>query len=647
MSRATGGNPGGGAPGEDFFALNLAALRLRHPAVDEASLRGGPAELEILPTPAGAPTGRLGAVYLHSRYDPVREAQRLVREGMPPAVSLGLFYGFGLGYLVESFVQAHPHTPVAVVEPEPGLFGRALAARDLRALLARPEIHWLLGGRPEQALLELEKLPLGAVQVVRLRPVYDRHAAFYEALDGLLQNAIARREVNTNTLRRFGRLWVRNLLANLDPLLACPGVAALEGRLAGLPAVVLAAGPSLESILPLLPRLRERLVLIAVDTSLRPCLNAGVEPDFLLVIDPQYWNSRHLDRARPRRTVLVSETSTWPGVFRRLRLPTFLASSLFPLGEYLESVTRAKGRLGAGGSVATSAWDFARLAGARPILMAGLDLGFPGRRTHARGTFFEELRPVAADRLSPAEEQAFRYLIEAGPSPCPSNDGGTVLSDRRMAVYRGWFETQMRLHPHAVTRSLSREGARIAGMPFQDSRELLELPPVRREIDRRLEEIRALAAGGKSPSGRRRLRQALARLLEEQRGLEELAVQGLEACRLLEESLGAAPAGAGGPAREEPREDAQRPDRERTARLLERLDLIDSGILARSSRQVTGFLLHSLIQEITQRAPGGGAAGALESSRRLYRELRESARYHCRLLERRLASLAIRRPRPG
>ena len=419
----------------------------------------------------------MGAVYLHSRYDPVREADRLVRESTPPGVSLGVFYGFGLGYLVESFVRLHPSTPVAVIEPDPGLFGRALEARDLRPLLADPRLHWFLGGSPEQALLGVEELPLGVVQVVRLRPVYDLHAGWYGELDRLLEAALARREVNTNTLRRFGRLWVRNLLANLDPLLDFPGLRALEGALRGLPAVVLAAGPSLDGFLALLPQVRERAVLIAVDTSLRPCLAAGVEPDFLLVIDPQYWNSRHLDRAAPRRTVLVSETSTWPGVFRRLRLPAFLASSIFPLGQHLESVAGPKGPLGAGGSVATSAWDFARLAGAGPILVAGMDLGFPGRRTHARGTFFEELRPVLSGRLVPAEELAYRYLREAGLFPCPANGGGTTLSDRRMAVYRGWFETQMRLHPSVETRNLSREGTRIAGMPFQDPAGLLAMPP--------------------------------------------------------------------------------------------------------------------------------------------------------------------------
>ncbi len=619
--------PPSAAPG-GWFTRNLAELRRRSPGLDEAALGegllcgGSGAELEILPTPSGQPTGRLGALYLHSRYDPAREADRLVRESTPPGVSLGVFYGFGLGYLVESFVRDHPSTPVAVVEPDPGLFGRALDTRDLRPLLADPHVHWFLGGAPEQALLGLEELPLGAVQVVRLRPVYDCHAGWYGALDALLQGALARREVNTNTLRRFGHLWVRNLLANLEPLLDCPGIRALEDSLRGLPAVVLAAGPSLDDFLPLLPRVRERAVLVAVDTSLRACLAAGVEPDFLLVIDPQYWNSRHLDRAAPRRTILVSETSTWPGVFRRLRLPTFLASSLFPLGEHLESVVRPKGRLGAGGSVATSAWDFARLAGARPIFMAGMDLGFPGRRTHARGTFFEELRPVLSGRLLPAEDMAFRYLREAGPFPCPANGGGTTLSDRRMAVYRSWFEAQMRLHPGDFTRNLSRDGARIEGMPYQDPRGLLELPPLRAEIDRRLEEARRRArpraggAPGEDTHGA--LRSALERLLREQAELETLSAEGLDACRQLEAALQAADGGL--------------------TYTLQRLDRIDAAILELASRQVAGFLLHPLIQELTQRGPDASPAGAVEASRRLYGELQGSARYHRSLLQRRLGS---------
>jgi hypothetical protein len=105
--------------------------------------------------------------------------------------------------------------------------------------------------------------------------------------------------------------------------------------------------------------------------------------------------------------------------------------------------------------------------------------------------------------------------------------------------------------------------------------------------------------------------------------LEELAAGGLEECRRLEATLDG---------------------REELAPVLQRLDRIDTAILEVASRRVAGFLLHPLIQELAQYGepdpgrPAGQAARALESSRRLYRELHESAVYHRRILELRLAA---------
>ena len=144
-----------------------------------------------------------------------------------------------------------------------------------------------------------------------------------------MESLADRREVNLNTLRRFGRLWVRNLLANLPLFLRAAGTRELEGLFAGMPALLLAAGPSLEPVLAVLPALAERLVLVAVDTSYRLCRQAGVKPDLLVTVDPQYWNSRHLDWAELEGILLASEPSVHPRTFHRPRLPNLYFMSSF------------------------------------------------------------------------------------------------------------------------------------------------------------------------------------------------------------------------------------------------------------------------------------------------------------------------------
>ncbi|HOV64692.1 MAG TPA: DUF115 domain-containing protein, partial [Spirochaetia bacterium] len=338
----------------------------------------------------GAPTARYCGVYLHSRLDPLREAERLVSREIPKDTRCCIIEGFGLGYHVEAVLNQFPGIPCIVIEADIPLFLSALSMRDFRPVFSREEFSLLLAPSPE-ALISIEGLyTAGKVSFLKFRPTYEKDHAYYERIDSVISSAISRREINSNTLKRFGRLWVKNLVRNIPLIAKTEGIERFIGRFSGLPAFICAAGPSLDASLPLLSEIRKRFVLIAVDTSYRSVLEAGVDPDFVVVVDPQYWNSRHLDWVRSSRAVLISESATHPRVFRTPVLRTFFAASLFPLGTFLENYIGKKPQLGAGGSVSTTAWDFARICGAVPILFAGLDLGFPDKQTHYRGSFFEE-----------------------------------------------------------------------------------------------------------------------------------------------------------------------------------------------------------------------------------------------------------------
>ena len=607
---------------ERMLDRNLAALYTRHPALRNLGLeKESPAPLCIEAATSGAPTALLAGSYLHSRYDPAQEARRLLATELKGEVSAAVFLGFGLGYLPEAFLEQRPGRPLAVVEPEPALFRQALVVRDLGALLASPLVAWHIGREPEEVLMSLEELPLGALQVLRLRPLYLRQAAYFRKLELLVQSLLDRREVNLNTLRRFGRLWVRNLLANLGLFLRSPGAGRLEGLLAGLPVLLLAAGPSLEPVLARLGELAPRLVLVAVDTSYALCRQAGVEPDFLVTVDPQYWNSRHLDRVGFGRTILVSEPSANPRTFRLPGLGAlYFVSSFFPIGRFLEELTGPKGRVGAGGSVATTAWDLARLMGASAIYLAGLDLGYPGRRTHCRGAFFEERSHSLSGRLAPAEQHGQQALTAAGVFPVRSNSGGATLTDRRLVIYKWWFENQLEQH-RTPSFSLAPDGVRIAGLEYRPLQDLLALPVLRERFTERLETARGWALPEERQAAELaalarlagRARGALAELAGELAGLAELARRGLRLCARLREQ-GADPAAAG------------------------ELDEVDRRILQAASRQVAGFLFQPLIQKILGSAGKPDSfAGALELSEDLYGELADSASFQSELISRTLA----------
>ena len=98
-----------------------------------------------------------------------------------------------------------------------------------------------------------------------------------------------------------------------------------------IPSVVCAAGPTLETVLPYLNKIKNKAVIIAVDTALRSLLRYNIEPDFILLIDPQYYAANHIAGLTSPSSVLITESSVYPSVMRFNCRKKVLCESLFPL----------------------------------------------------------------------------------------------------------------------------------------------------------------------------------------------------------------------------------------------------------------------------------------------------------------------------
>ncbi len=605
MTAPDADSPGG--PDRGFREGNLRALGRRFPDLETLLRTSGPFPLEAEGTPSGFPTARAGGRLLHSRYDPAGEARKSAAALAASGADTLVILGPGLFYAVEAARRELPDARIVAASADPAFLSACLDARDLAVPLSDERISLLAGGEPEGLLWILERLGTRKVRVLENKAESELFPDWHARARAVLARWEAKETINAATLKRFGRLWVRNLARNLDAIPKHPGVAGLEGRFAGFPAVVAAAGPSLDEVLPLLPALRERAVLVCVDTALRSLLRAGIEPDFLVVVDPQYWNARHLDRCEAPRSVLVTEAAVRPSILRMPFASVRLCASLYPLGTFAEGMSGPpKGRLGAGGSVATTAWDFARVLGCRPVYMAGLDLGFPGGRTHARASRFEQKALAEGRRLRPPATGLYEAYAGARPRDAGANDGGTVRTDERLALYSWWFESRMLRHPECPTRNLSPRGLAIPGMPYESAESLLSRPELRDRIDPLMAglvgEDRADDRGLPGPDVRGRLLELLAGLETRSEAALDLAARA----RTLE-----------------------RAGRDPSA-VLSLLDQADRDLLGNEAKEIAGFLLPDL--ETLLGRPARTLGEALDRSESVYREIRDSAAYHREIL---------------
>ena len=515
-----------------LYRKNFAALQNRFPSLAAAVSGWPPLEtgaardrIAVVPAANGQPSLTINGRYIHSPRDPGREAARLAEhaatnaaadtatntdgisgaDGAPPAVVL---LGFGLGWtaralafaLTETETPATAPRPLLIVEKRRDLFLAALENLDLCPLFERPNVIFVISDDSHAVLAGLEAVKKTGT-ILKTRALCEIDGEYYTEAGRVIETWASKDRINQATLARFGPLWERNRKKNAPFLQTLPGVRHLFGRLR-FPVLLVAAGPSLDELRPVIDRLARRALVIACDTALRFLASAGVPPHIAVSADGQFWNYLHvagLPEAFLHETALAAETAVHPSILAAPFGRRFLFETRNPAGQTAgdgaDSVAASRGILRAGGSVATSAWDLALCVGATSIWAAGLDLAFPGGRTHYKGALFDSRIHSGASRFCPAETRSAEALRSGGPYKAASaaaasaGGGNPVLTDRRLGLYAAWFETAVRRAPEVPAFRLSAQGLFIKGILPRRPEDLLLLPEIKPEIDRVLKKL--------------------------------------------------------------------------------------------------------------------------------------------------------------
>ena len=445
------------------------------------------------------PTLSVNGSFVHSKYNPQEEARRiLVSDFFQTAEvqSRCIFTGLGLGYLASQYIERFPAAEAVIVEADSNVFICFLASRRLDSFFRHRRLSLLIGIQPEEAASFLASTGWNS-KILFKAPIFaEAYRQWYKTFFTLLERNKMKNSINAKTLERFGTLWLKNTVKNLGLLCSTAKVSCFKNAFSDAAAVVLAGGPSLTAHLEIVKKSSKGFIIIAVDTAMRACLRAGITPDFILSFDPQYWNYLHTAGLDTSKSVLISEAAVFPAVLRQCYRAMFFSNSSVPFARYLEGKNGERNgdedyTLAAGGSVATTAWDFARYIGAKPVIMAGLDLAYPHKQTHFAGSTFEEAVHTRSTRFASAEQANFNSLYSAFPSLHQDYAGSTVLTDRRMLLYAWWFESTLAKYPEIKTFNLMPRGVLIPGMSAcsaEDFAGLIGGLP-RTAIDERLEAI--------------------------------------------------------------------------------------------------------------------------------------------------------------
>jgi hypothetical protein len=465
---------------EDFFEKNLILLARRQPQLAQL-LREIPAgPIELFASAKGLVTARFmrantAPIPLHSRYDPMQEARQALKKIDIQGADYFVLLGFGLGYNLDALIElvSAEDTHYFVVESDLGILKAALQARDLGVILSLPHIcfAWPPTGvelaRQWAAFFDPVHAQ-GNVFITHV-PALVVNPDLFKSAAQTIQSQTFQIFTDINTLVNRSQVFLDNFVENFPKAVASPGVCAFGQKFAGIPAIIVSAGPSLDRNIHELQGCEERALILSTDTALKPLLAVGIAPHFVLTGDPGYENYLHLKGSGGGASLLVAETTAYPLCFQefagRIITCSYQDSSLGALSLLLGK----KGTVRAWGSVATMALDFALLLGCNPVIFVGQDLAHSDGRTYCSGLHWEET--CFAHVSDPDAWQKRWAELRAGKTTVTMLDifGRPVETTDKLASYWTWFNREIQLHPdirfvNATEGGILRDGVEVMSL---------------------------------------------------------------------------------------------------------------------------------------------------------------------------------------
>ena len=170
------------------FEANISRLAQRDPALAAALRQSGGGTLEILPARTGLMSAHAQGRWIHSAYDPIKEAQAWAEGQSYQEGETIVVFGVGLLYHVEALYARLPRTAVVVlVVPDLSVLVDAAVARTWGDWMDR--VSWAWGAT--EAIGEQIASAGHPIRLVTYAPAAALHADSHRAIEIVLQRKVA------------------------------------------------------------------------------------------------------------------------------------------------------------------------------------------------------------------------------------------------------------------------------------------------------------------------------------------------------------------------------------------------------------------------------------------------------------------------
>lgn len=338
----------------------------------------------------------------------------------------------GLGsaiYLKELIANTNENVNVVVYEPSISIFINTISNVDLTKEIENRPIAFVVEGLNGgeftpiiEKLITESNLDFLKVEVHPNYQEFEAEKVLYAMRSINRQTDLILANVNTGA--KFADVMAVNQFLNMEYICDGYNTRTLSQMIPReYPAILVAAGPSLNEDIEELRRAKGRAFLLAVDTAIKPLIKAGIKPDAFITIDAKKMLTL-VDTDEIRDTAVIAPITASNEILRRQRGKKifYYDGYILPWLTYL-AINKMMPDVSSGGSVATSGFSLLYKMGFNEIILVGQDLAYTNNKSHADGTF---------ENVMPEEDTSNMIKVKG-------NSGDLVRTRTDFKLYIDWY----------------------------------------------------------------------------------------------------------------------------------------------------------------------------------------------------------------
>ncbi|WP_077369569.1 motility associated factor glycosyltransferase family protein [Anaerosalibacter sp. Marseille-P3206] len=410
-------------------------------------------------------------IYMHSKYNPIREAETIVDEydGVEDGANV-IFYGIGLGYHIDSFLEKYPNVNYYIYEPIPEILHAYLSNKSLKDLPSKNLMDIMVGLDEQEIATFLSRFidkNRSDVQIVEL-PIHKQiFPDEYEKFLKLFKDMINDKRSGIHTDYAFQKRWIINSMRNFGDVISTPNIIMeKKDQFKGKPAILVAAGPSLNEEIENLKYIKENglAYIFSVGSAINSLIHHEIYPDAATTYDPTVNNQKVFAKVKEKEikdipmifgsSVGYETLIDYPGEKYHMITSQDTVANYFLKIEESDNIAIVLDAP----SIAVVTLQLLYTLGFGPIILVGQNLAYRGKERHSEGVYY-------SSEVSEQEMENGIWVKDVY--------GNEVLTNEGFNNMRSQMELYIKGFPNINVINTTKGGAHIEGTSFMEFEEVM------------------------------------------------------------------------------------------------------------------------------------------------------------------------------